>query len=77
MSFPDIEGYCLIVGNARSGTTIIGSVIDAHPNAVIANETKASASFWEGLSRESILNEVMENARLNYESNRISSGYEY
>ena len=77
MAFSALECYCLIIGNERSGSTILGSIIDAHPNAVIANETKASQNIWRGLSKESILNEVIENACLNYERGRPSSGYKY
>jgi hypothetical protein len=37
--------FALVVGNARSGTTIVGSIIDCHPNMLCANETRASARY--------------------------------
>ena len=33
-----IEKYVIFVGYARSGTSIIGSLLDAHPNMIIAHE---------------------------------------
>jgi hypothetical protein len=39
----------LILGNARSGSTILGAVLDAHPNMVVANEKLESFHPWYGL----------------------------
>lgn len=33
-----IDSFVLFIGSARSGTTITASIIDAHPNAIIARE---------------------------------------
>lgn len=34
--------FVLIVGNARSGSTLLGAVLDGHPEAVVANESYSS-----------------------------------
>ena len=75
--FNDFQTFCLIIGNARSGSTILGSAIDAHPNAIVANETLASNNFWRGLNKESILQEVIENACVNHQNSRPSENYHY
>ena len=75
--FASVQTLLLIIGNARSGSTLVGSVIDAHPQAVIANETTASATFWRDTSRATILGEIQENSRRNRESGRQSEGYTY
>ena len=36
--FKNIKTYCMFVGNGRSGSTLVGSLLDAHQNIVIANE---------------------------------------
>ncbi|MGQ0745132.1 MAG: sulfotransferase family protein [Acidimicrobiales bacterium] len=36
--FGAVEAYCLFVGHARSGSTLVGSLLSAHPQAVIAHE---------------------------------------
>ena len=73
----NVQTFLLIIGNARSGSTLLGSVIDAHPQAVVANETNASATVWRETSRATILNEIQENSRRNRESGLHSEGYTY
>jgi hypothetical protein len=75
--FPHLAGFVLIVGNARSGSTLMGAVLDGHPGMVIANETSASATFWRGLDGEAILREVWDNAERNAAQGRPSEGYSY
>ena len=73
----DFKSFCLIIGNSRSGSTILGSIVDAHPNAVVANETMASQSFWKGMSKGDIISEIVENSAANYRSGRQSEDYQY
>jgi hypothetical protein len=75
--FPELAGFALIVGNARSGSTLMGAVLDGHPRMVIANETTASATFWRGLDGPAILQEVWDNAERNAAIGRPSEGYSY
>ena len=76
-SFCDFKSFCLIIGNSRSGSTILGSIVDAHPNAIVANETMASQVFWRGLSKSDILGEIIENSSANFKSGRQSEEYQY
>ena len=34
----DVRIFCTFIGNGRSGSTLVGALLDAHPNIVIANE---------------------------------------
>jgi hypothetical protein len=54
--------FLLIIGNARSGSTILGAVLDAHPNMVIANETIESGNLWRRLDGKQILEGIFKNA---------------
>lgn len=36
--FSDVRTLLLFIGYPRSGSTLVGSLLDAHPNIVIANE---------------------------------------
>jgi hypothetical protein len=78
-SIEELRPNCLalIVGNGRSGTTIVGSILDAHPRMICANETDASRKSWQNCSRTEILQEIIENSTSNYETGRSSEGYEY
>jgi hypothetical protein len=76
-AFGDLDCFVLIVGNARSGSTLLGSIIDAHPRAVVGNETVASQIYWSGLDRQRILEEIVANSEQSNESGRMSEGYSY
>ena len=75
--FDRLTSFVLVVGNARSGSTLLGSILDAHPHVIVANETAASGNFWRGLDRAAILEEIVANSRRNQESGRVSEGYRY
>ena len=47
---PDLRCFVLIVGNARSGSTLLGAALDGHPRAIVANEMGESMTLWRGLS---------------------------
>ncbi len=69
--------FALIVGNGRSGTTLMGSIVDAHPAMVCANETNASQRFWRGCDRAEIVREIIDNALANAATGRPSYEYLY
>src|SRR5271163_188436 len=75
--FDQLRNFVLVVGNARSGSTLLGSILDAHPNAAVANETPGSANFWREMDRGEILREILDNSRRNHEAGRLSEGYRY
>jgi hypothetical protein len=37
-AFADVERFCLFIGYPRSGHSLVGSLLDAHPDMVIAHE---------------------------------------
>lgn len=75
--FDAVDSCCLIVGCGRSGSTILGAILDAHPEVICANESRASANFWRGYDRDSLFTELHENALAQRASGRQSEGYTY
>lgn len=73
----NLEGMVLVVGNARSGSTVLGAVLDGHSQAVIANESKSSHELWHNLDREAILRTILWNCEMRASQGRPSSGYHY
>lgn len=69
--------FVLIVGNARSGSTLLGAVLDGHPQAVVANESYSSFSLWRNLTGPDILRDVYDNASQMAAEGRLSEGYRY
>jgi hypothetical protein len=72
-----VTGFVLIVGNARSGSSLLGAVLDAHPTAVVANETDGSVNLWRDLAGPQILRLIYETAARNAAAGRPSEGYRY
>ena len=53
-----ISAFCLFVGYGRSGHSAVGSVIDAHPQAVVAHELNAVRRYFEGVERDVLFDEI-------------------
>ena len=49
--FSSVTTYCMFVGYPRSGSTLVGAMLDAHPKILIANEARALRFVRRGLSR--------------------------
>ncbi len=75
--FPSMKKFVLAVGNSRSGTSLVGAIIDAHPNMVCAHESRASQVHWAKYGRQKLLDEIFQMAASQRSMNRPSAGYEY
>jgi hypothetical protein len=53
-SFDEVERFCLFAGYARSGHSIVGAVLDAHREAVIAHELEVTAPVLAGIGRDEL-----------------------
>ncbi|HSH59753.1 MAG TPA: sulfotransferase [Acidimicrobiales bacterium] len=67
--FDAVETYCMFIGYPRSGHTLVGSLLDAHPEAVIANEADALRYVATGFTRSQLYSLILDNAR-SYSSHR-------
>jgi hypothetical protein len=59
-----VERWCFFVGYPRSGHTLVGSLLDAHPEIVISNELDAFRYFDHGFTRRQIYGLVLWHERL-------------
>ena len=77
--FDDVEAFCLFIGYPRSGHSLIGSLLDAHPEVALAHEFDALRSFADGQSRLRIFKELFANSQrqARRETGRTQSGYVY
>ena len=75
--FNDVRRFCLFVGRARSGTTLIGSLLDAHPNACIATELGALNYVQSGWSRPQLFALLRRNAAVAAQRGNEWTGYSY
>ena len=52
--FQDVKTYCTFIGHMKSGGSMIGSLLDAHPNVILADEVYALRYIQAGFRREQI-----------------------
>lgn len=53
--FSQVDTYCLFLGHARSGHSILGALLDAHPDMVVSDELDAVRYVAAGYSRDQVL----------------------
>lgn len=73
--FNDVRTYCMFIGYPRSGHSIIGSILDAHENIVIAHELNALRFLKNGFKRNQIFHLLLKNSEEFTHKGRVSTGY--
>lgn len=73
----DVETYCMFVGYPRSGHSLVGSLLDAHPHMIIAHEADALKYLQAGFSQRQIFSLLLERSRAFAEAGGLWSGYSY
>jgi len=73
--FNNLKNFLLFIGHGRSGSSLLGSLIDAHPNAIISHEYWAVKKWEEGLNRKQILTGILQNSQRFREKEK--GGYNY
>src|SRR4051794_14548092 len=76
-TFKQVEAYCLFIGYPRSGHSLTGSLLDAHPEVVVAHELDALGLIEAGISRPSLYTAILELDREFTDGGRQWMGYEY
>lgn len=74
-AFDDVETFCLFIGHGRSGHSIIGSLLDAHPCIVIGHELNAARYVRLGFRRRQLFDLLVRNSRAFSARGRTWSGY--
>jgi hypothetical protein len=76
--FADLHAFCLFVGYPRSGHSLVGSLLDAHPEVVIAHEANALAlASAADAQRQKLFDTLIDNSGQQFKRGRRSSGYSY
>ena len=73
----DAEAFLLFVGYPRSGHSLVGALLDAHPEIAIAHELDVLQLWSFGLDRRRILTLTLENARRLGRIGRNWGAYDY
>src|SRR5262245_5653891 len=71
------EQMIFFVGQSRSGHSLVGSLIDAHPQATVAHEIHALKHLHAGYDLAAVVRAIKLNAHLFAQAGRSYSGYDY
>ncbi len=52
--FSELKSFCLFIGHGRSGSTLVGHLLNAHPNIVMSNELDALKYLDKGLTQKQL-----------------------
>ncbi len=73
----DLRTYVTFIGYPRSGHSMVGSLVDAHPRAVVAHELDALRYVEEGYDRWRLFHLILSNAKRTARRGRVQTGYSY
>lgn len=74
---PHLQYYCTFVGYPKSGHSLIGSLLDAHPDIVIAHEQDALRCIKLGFPAETIYGLLIDNSQRFARGGRTWNNYVY
>jgi len=75
--FDEIKTYCVFIGHPRSGHSLVGVLIDAHPDAIMSHELDAMEYVKAGFSRDQIYSMIIKRSKTFAEQGRKRGGYLY
>lgn len=76
-AFDAVRTYCMFIGYPRSGHSIFGSMLDAHPDTIIAHELNALRFVTAGCTRLELFDLLLRNSREFTEVGRRWGDYDY
>jgi Sulfotransferase family len=77
-TFAGVRCYCMFIGYPRSGHSLVGSIVDAHPDAVIAHELDALRYVQSRFAQRDLLySMILRRDRAFGDHGRTWTGYDY
>ena len=76
-AFNNLSTYCMFIGYARSGHSLIGALLDAHPNVIIADQLDALEQIQAGIGKQDLFQLLLHNSRSRVEQGRARGGHSY
>ncbi len=73
----DLSAYCMFLGYARSGHSLVGALLDAHPHVIIADQLDALEKIQAGVGKEHLFYLLLQNSRSRVEEGRARGGHSY
>ena len=71
--FHDVTTVCLFIGQVKSGGTLLGSLLDAHPNAILADEADVLRYVADSFSQDQIFHLLLKGSRREALKGRVTA----
>lgn len=71
--FEDVETCCIFIGHTKSGSSMLGSLLDAHPNVMIADGVDALQYVSAGFSRDQLYHLLLKGSRREAMKGRVTA----
>lgn len=71
--FTQVETVCVFIGHVKSGGTLLGAMIDAHPDALVADEVDVLSRLEDGFGRREIFEVLAKNSRREAMKGRVTA----
>jgi hypothetical protein len=76
--YTDLQAFCLFIGYPKSGHSLVGALLDAHPDMVVAHEADVLKYVAAGFGRDQLVALLVRRERERVEAgHRSGSGYGY
>jgi len=73
----DIKTYCMFIGPGRCGHTLIGTLLDAHPNIIISDGLDTLKYVEAGFKKNQIFSLILQRAKRFARQGKIRGEYHY
>jgi hypothetical protein len=71
--FRHVQAFCFFVGHNKSGTSMLGGLLDAHPDAIVADEADVLRYVDAGFAREQIFHLLEKASRAEARKGRVTA----
>ena len=75
--FKELDAYCMFLGYPRSGHSLVGSLLSAHPRVVVSHELDALKYLDAGFDRDELFSMIIDRDRQFTRMDREWTGYNY
>jgi hypothetical protein len=71
--FADVHTFCVFIGHNKSGTSLLGGLLDAHPRVVLADEADALRYVEVGIDRDALGHILLRSSRTELRKGRVTA----
>jgi hypothetical protein len=71
--FKDVQTFVFFIGHNKSGTSMVGSLLDAHPDAIISDEVGALNFLNLGFNRDQVFHLLLRGSRRELMKGRVTA----